>query len=47
MNNIKEVKINSKPARRFVPKARNFKVSASYESGKARTLESLKRHYAR
>lgn len=51
MDNTKAAENNNKPARRFVPKATNFKVSASYEglaaSGKVRTLESLKRQYAR
>ena len=51
MDNTKASENGNKPARRFVPKATNFNVSASYEglaaSGKVRTLESLKRQYAR
>jgi len=51
MKNEKEEVSNLKTNRRFVPKARNFKVSTSYEgltvSEKQRTLESLKRQYSR
>jgi hypothetical protein len=42
---------SSKTSRQFVPKAKNFKVSASYEGltvkSKPRSLEALKRQYAR
>ncbi|HFQ5142150.1 hypothetical protein LZU85_01255 [Vibrio sp. IRLE0018] len=51
MKNDKKEVSTTDTERRFVPKARNFKVSASYEgltsSGKQKTLEALKRQYAR
>ncbi len=48
---IKAEANNSKTNRQFVPKAKNFEVSTSYEGltakSKPQSLEALKRQYAR
>ena len=51
MKHIKAEANSSKANRQFAPKAKNFKVSTSYEGltaqNKPRSLEALKRQYAR
>ena len=51
MKHVKAEANSPNTNRQFVPKAKNFKVSTSYEgltaTNKPRSLEALKRQYAR
>ena len=51
MKHVKAEANSSKTNRQFVPKAKNFEVSTSYEGltakSKHQSLEALKRQYAR